>query len=66
MSIPSEYLERFEQSALKMKFGTVSLILHVKQGKRRYEVGYVESFIPNEEQSTHDNSSGNEEIGAHD
>ena len=46
MKTPPEILEKFENAAQGLDYGTITLSLIVKQGKRRYLINREESFIP--------------------
>jgi len=52
MKTPREILDKFEQAAIGLDYGTVTLTLSVKQGKVRFIITREESFIPKEELST--------------
>ena len=49
--IPKEYLDKFIKLDQNLDYGTVTLILHKKNGRKRYEVGFLESFVPPDELS---------------
>jgi hypothetical protein len=54
MKMPAYILKKFEQAALGLNYGTVTLTLHIKQGKPRYVIAREESCIPSEEQPNQD------------
>jgi hypothetical protein len=45
-------IDKFEQATLGLDYGTVTLTLFVKQGRFRYLITREESYIPNAEQPT--------------
>ena len=49
MKTPPVILERFEQAADGLEYGTVSLSLEIKMGRPRYVISREESYIPNED-----------------
>ena len=46
MTIPAPLLEKFEQAATGIDYGSVSLTLHMKGGAARYVIQREESYIP--------------------
>jgi len=51
MKIPPEKLKEFEDSAKGLRYGKVSLVIHLKNGKARYEIKMKKTF-PAEEIET--------------
>ena len=49
MKTPQEILEKFEQSALGLEYGTVTLRHVIRQGNHRYVLAREESCIPLDE-----------------
>ena len=62
MKTPKHILGKFEQEAQGLDYGTVTLTLHIKQGKPRYIIAREESYIPSGQQATHDYFSAKEKL----
>jgi hypothetical protein len=52
MMIPAPILEKFEQAAAGIDYGSVSLTLHLKGGAARYVIQKEESYIPTDTEDT--------------
>ena len=64
MKTPQEMLTKFEQAAVGLNYGIVTLTLSIKgKGKRLYEICRKESQIYNEELSTCNDLRTKEEAG---
>ena len=50
MRTPSDILEKFEQAAQGLEYGTVTLSLDIKLGKPRYIIARKESLLIDENQ----------------
>jgi len=48
MKVPESILEKFEAAAKDVDFGSITLTLFVKNGKKRYVVAREESFLTEE------------------
>ena len=44
MKIPPEKLMEFEEAAKGLQYGKVSLVVHLKNGKPRYEIKIKKTF----------------------
>jgi len=51
MKTPAAILEKFEQAATGIDYGSVSLTLHMKRGAARYVIQKEESFLPTDDLS---------------
>ena len=64
MKTPQAMMERFEQAAIGLTYGTVTLTLAIKeQGKRRYLIAREESHVYNEEPPVSRDLSSTKETG---
>jgi hypothetical protein len=63
MKIPTEILEKLEQAALGINYGTVTLSLIIKQGNHRYLISREESFVHKEGRSACGDFDDKEETG---
>jgi hypothetical protein len=46
MKVPSEILEKFEQAALGIDYGSATLSVFVQEGQLRYVINREESYLP--------------------
>lgn len=54
MKTPLGILNKFEKASQGLDYGTITLTLSIKQGRRRYLIIREESVIPNEEPPDHE------------
>jgi len=51
LKTPTAILEKFEQAAVNLDYGSVSLTVHMKGGAARFVIQKEESFIPTDVES---------------
>jgi len=49
MKTPSDILVKFEQAAVGLDYGSITLTLFIKQGRLRYLINREESYVYNGE-----------------
>jgi hypothetical protein len=54
---PTDILDKFEQAAQGVSYGTITLTLFIKNGRLRYVIAREESLIPTDELSVTSDSS---------
>ena len=54
MKIPAENLKEFEETAKDLLYGKVSLVVHLKNGKPRYEIKLKKTFPAEGDGKDHD------------
>ena len=58
MKIPPEKLKEFEDSAKGLRYGKVSLVVHLRNGKARYEIKMKKTFPEESKEETGDGTVG--------